>query len=1488
MRSKIRSIAVAALAFVFYSCAENSVTGPDFDSVHKTASAVAPPPIVISQVYGGGGSGTAGTAYTRDFIELHNTTSQPLPIAGWAVGYASSAGNSWNLINLPAVMIPAGGYYLVATGAAGAAGAPVPADLFASPGPSMAAGAGKVILVSSQAAIANNTCPSGYMDFVAYGSGSTNCNGLGSTGTINTTTSVSRGDGGCLYTPSMADFAVGPVAPRNSGTTARVCSVTPPQPVVSTVSVSTTTPSVELGAKPQFTAKAYDNANPPAEISGVTFTWSSSNTSIATVDANGLVTTLTAGDVLISAKAPNEVTGSASLHITEPPPPPPFADVVISQVYGGGGNAGSSILHDFVELYNRSNAVVDLTGWSVQYASATATSWQVTPLTGSIQPGKYFLVREAAGASATATAIANPDVIGGIAMGAGAGKIVLSRTVGTLSGACPTVAVVNDRVAYGAPGSSNNCVSTWGAQLSSDLQNNIQAAWRNNDGCDNTGVVANDFTAMAPDPRTSGSPAKVCGQPPRTQSSATVVINELMQDPVNAESASWGQWFEVHNYGSAPVDMQGWTIVSAGSSQPDHVIASSVVVPAGGYAVLGRGADIARNGGVDLDYNYFVGQTKTIWLDSKDFLMLVDNTNARVDSVAWTNMPHGVSKGLRNPASDNADADGPNWGYSTDTFGQGDFGTPGANNEPLANTPPAVSTNHITVSGRIATDAPLPVGFESQIFPSLLNQSNQVQNGHTFTWSSLTPDIASIDPVTGVIHSLKAGTAVFHVVADDGTVKNHSLPMEDGTLGNAQYGNNTEFGDPVDNTPADEYVVRRPQYTTSYNQFKGTPNWVSYDLNGSQFQSGTDRCNCFTHDPLLPAGFQHLTTNDYTGAGSFAAAGRTPPAGWSYGIDRGHMTRSSDRTTGTIDNADTYYLSNVVPQFADLNQGPWNNMEADLHAMAATGTKEIYIITGPAGKNTTTTPGSDGTVKNEGKIVIPASTWKIAVIMPRGKGLADVHSPADLQIIAVNMPNVPGIRNEDYHQWETTVDALEQLTGYNFLAALPDNIEAVVEGRTRAPTAQPGGPYSAVEGSPVAFDGSASSDPDNDALTFAWQFGDGATGTGVTTSHVYADNGSFTAILTATDPAGADDATDTPVTITNANPVVSAGTAFTTVTGQSVTLASSFSDAGANDSPWGYTVDWGDGSSSTGSTSTQGAFSTTHTYATAGSYSVSVSVTDKDGGVGTGAVAAVVHAAPTAATNGAYSSIEGGAVAMSGAASTDVDGTIASYAWDFGDGSTGTGAAVSHTYAQDGSYTVTLVVKDNDGLTGTVTTTATVANAAASINAFAGASLLPGESYGTNGSFTDPGADSWTATVNYGDGSGTAALSLAGKNFSLAHTYSAPGTYTVTVTVNDGSATSTSTATVVVKTAGQGVQDAIAIVNQFVADGKLSNGNGNSLIAKLNAAQNQIGNGNTNAALNQLQAALNEINSMQNTGKLSAADANTLRTAINRVIAAIS
>src|SRR4030095_6762801 len=109
---------------------------------------------------------------------------------------------------------------------------------------------------------------------------------------------------------------------------------------------------------------------------------------------------------------------------TPTPSPSPIEGVnlVISQVFGGGGNSGAPFRNDFIEIFNRGNVSVNLSGWSVQYASATASTWSVTSLTSvTLLPGQYYLIQESSGGS-SGVVLAAPDATGTIAMAAGAGK----------------------------------------------------------------------------------------------------------------------------------------------------------------------------------------------------------------------------------------------------------------------------------------------------------------------------------------------------------------------------------------------------------------------------------------------------------------------------------------------------------------------------------------------------------------------------------------------------------------------------------------------------------------------------------------------------------------------------------------------------------------------------------------------------------------------------------------------------------------------------------------------------------------------------------------------------------------------------------------------------------------------------------------------------------------------------------------------------------
>jgi predicted extracellular nuclease len=173
------------------------------------------------------------------------------------------------------------------------------------------------------------------------------------------------------------------------------------------------------------------------------------------------------------------------------------ADVVISQVYGAGGNTGAGYANDYVELYNRGSSAVTITGWTVQYASATGSSWSRTTLSGTIPAGRYFLVREAAGAG-NGVALPAADATGTISMAAAAGKVALVTGGTALSCAtgCATAAGVKDFVGYGSMASSSETSPT--PNLSA-----ATAALRGGGGSVDTDDNAADFAVTTPNPRNS-------------------------------------------------------------------------------------------------------------------------------------------------------------------------------------------------------------------------------------------------------------------------------------------------------------------------------------------------------------------------------------------------------------------------------------------------------------------------------------------------------------------------------------------------------------------------------------------------------------------------------------------------------------------------------------------------------------------------------------------------------------------------------------------------------------------------------------------------------------------------------------------------------------------------------------------------------------------------------------------------------------------------
>ncbi|MGJ4844931.1 PKD domain-containing protein [Leifsonia sp. Le1] len=317
----------------------------------------------------------------------------------------------------------------------------------------------------------------------------------------------------------------------------------------------------------------------------------------------------------------------------------------------------------------------------------------------------------------------------------------------------------------------------------------------------------------------------------------------------------------------------------------------------------------------------------------------------------------------------------------------------------------------------------------------------------------------------------------------------------------------------------------------------------------------------------------------------------------------------------------------------------------------------------------------------------------------------------------------------------------------------------------------------------ASFDGTASTDPDGTIASYAWDFGDGDTATGATATHTFLQSGSYPVKLTVTDNQGGTGTVTKVVAVQAAPPNQPPVAAFTS----SATFLDASFDASGSSDPDGtiasYAWDFGDGATATGATAT-------HTFSDTGTYPVKLTVTDDKGATASITKGVAVQAAPPNQPPVAAftSSVTNLGASFDGSTSNDPDGTIASYAWDFGDGATGTGATATHTYATGDTFTVTLTVTDNQGLSTSVshqvTTTvppnqlptasftATVTNLGVSVNGSASA---------------DPDGTIASYAWNFGDGA-------TGTGATTTHTFAAAGPYTITLTVTDnrgGTATTT-------------------------------------------------------------------------------------------------
>lgn len=319
--------------------------------------------------------------------------------------------------------------------------------------------------------------------------------------------------------------------------------------------------------------------------------------------------------------------------------------------------------------------------------------------------------------------------------------------------------------------------------------------------------------------------------------------------------------------------------------------------------------------------------------------------------------------------------------------------------------------------------------------------------------------------------------------------------------------------DPIANRT--NFLIQRAQYAFGYNDTTREPNWVAWNLTSGDVGS-SGRSPDFFQDTTLPAGFYQVLPTDYSGSG----------------YDRGHLCPSGDRTVTRADNDVVFFMSNMMPQAPDNNQGVWASFETYCRTLADTG-NEVLIIAGPGGFAGSTIASG---------VSIPGFTWKIAVVVPLGAGTALSRITATTRVIAIKIPNTAGVRSNPWQQYVTSTTQLQTDTGYTFftdpaLAAVAAALRAQVDGQTAtgAPTitTPPSTQTTAVGGSAI-FSVAATSNPAS-TLTYQWLKHDDA---------ITGNTSATTATLTLTNVQAADAAIYTVVVTNPIGSVTSSGAAL--------------------------------------------------------------------------------------------------------------------------------------------------------------------------------------------------------------------------------------------------------------------------------------------------------------------------------------------------------
>ncbi len=219
----------------------------------------------------------------------------------------------------------------------------------------------------------------------------------------------------------------------------------------------------------------------------------------------------------------------------------------------------------------------------------------------------------------------------------------------------------------------------------------------------------------------------------------------------------------------------------------------------------------------------------------------------------------------------------------------------------------------------------------------------------------------------------------------------------------------------------DNFLMKKQYYALSYNNTKGTPNWVSWRVVKEDLGDANREGLPFLPDDQLPPGFKKVVTRQYAGTG----------------FDRGHMCPAGDRGADMESLKATFVMTNLVPQSPNNNRKGWEQFESYCRSLVKEDeNRELYIVSGPHGEGGMGEKGPKrGLPDDENpQIVVPDHTWKVVMVLKKG-GRPD----ADTRLIAVNVPNDQTV-GDAWARYRVPVREIEELTGYTFFDRADPNV----------------------------------------------------------------------------------------------------------------------------------------------------------------------------------------------------------------------------------------------------------------------------------------------------------------------------------------------------------------------------------------------------------------------------------------------------------------